>query len=187
LVPDSGFGYRSIHDICFTHDGRNGVFHLRKTSKLMSAPWSSAGGSVVVMSYTYARDSVDVISSAFSILLFLCLDAHNSHIWVSWEESATEWEGLSEIEKSGYYPCLVVDMLWVSCIKKKFWIALWYAMNWLWGYVSCILGWWVAEFSNYLASHFKELHVQSKWSLPIWRIHTCLNFHSHGPLKLLTI
>jgi len=125
---------------------------------------------VVVMSYTYARDSVDVVFSTFSTLLFLCLDAHNSHIWVSWVECATEWEGLSEIEKSCYYPCLVVDIWWVSWIKKKFWIALWYAMNWLHCYVSCILEWWVAEFSNYLASHFKEVHVQSKWSLPIPRI-----------------
>jgi hypothetical protein len=70
--------------------------------------------------------------------------------------------------KSSELPC---DMQWTGYI---------------WGYVSYILGWWVAEFSNYLASHFKELHVQSKWSLPIWRIHTCLNFHSHDPLKLLT-
>ncbi len=56
------------------------MFHLWETSKWMSAPWSSAGGSVVVMPYTYARDSVDVVSSMFSILLFLCLDVHISHM-----------------------------------------------------------------------------------------------------------
>jgi len=154
----------------------------------MSAPWSSAGGSVVVMSYTYARDSVDVVSSTFSILLFLCLDAHNSHIWVSWVESATEWEGLSEIEKSGYYPCLVVDMLWVSCIKKKFWIALWYAMNWLYMRL-CQLYFRVmgCRVFQLLGFSLQKTTCLSKWSLPIWRIHICLNFHSHDPLKLLTI
>jgi hypothetical protein len=56
------------------------VFHLWETSKWMSAPWSSAGGSVVVMPYPYARDSVDVVSGMFSILLFLCLDVHISHM-----------------------------------------------------------------------------------------------------------
>jgi WD40 repeat protein len=64
----------------FVSANMSGVFHLWETSKWMSAPWSSAGGSVVVMPYTYARDSVDVVSSMFSILLFLCLDVHISHM-----------------------------------------------------------------------------------------------------------
>jgi aladin len=36
----------------FVSANMNGVFHLWETSKWMSAPWSSAGGTVVVMPYT---------------------------------------------------------------------------------------------------------------------------------------
>jgi aladin len=79
------------------------VFHLWETSKWMSAPWSSAGGSVVVMPYTYARDSVDVVSSMFSILLFLYLDVHISHMsWLVQLVQSVMWNPDGKVLLAGF-------------------------------------------------------------------------------------
>jgi hypothetical protein len=69
----------------------------------MSAPWSSAGGSVVVMPYTYARDSVDVVSSMFSILLFLYLDVHISHMsWLVQLVQSVMWNPDGKVLLAGF-------------------------------------------------------------------------------------